>query len=147
MKRISRDYMYMEISRTLSLRSTCSRARVGALLVRDGRVVATGYSGAPSGMPHCTEVGCLIGPHGGCDRTVHAEANVIAFAARHGISSEGSTLYVTLSPCTQCAKLIINAGITHVVYDEEYRDKSGIHLLESAGVVVRPFHESDTLIH
>lgn len=134
--RITRDQMFMAIANIVSFRSTCLRAKVGAVIVQDNRIVSTGYVGAPSGLPHCLDVGCEIGPDGGCIRTVHAEVNAIAFAARAGIKLEGSTLYVTMSPCLNCAKLIINAGIREVVYRDEYRDPSGLKLLRQAGIEI-----------
>lgn len=119
-----------------SSRGTCTRASVGCVIAKDGRIISTGYVGAPSGLPHCTAVGCEPGPDGGCIRTVHAEANAIAFGARHGISTDGADLYCTHSPCASCAKLIINAGIVRVVYEHEYRIRGGINLLRMAGVMV-----------
>lgn len=119
-----------------SARGTCERASVGAVIAQDGRIVSTGYVGSPSGLPHCTDVGCLPGPSGGCDRTVHAEANAIAFAARYGIATDGATLYCTHSPCRSCAKSIINAGIVRVVYEHEYRLGEGKDLLRLAGIEV-----------
>lgn len=132
--RISRPQMFVEILNIVKQRSTCARAQVSALVIKDNRVVSMGYGGAPSGLPHCTEVGCEIGPSGGCIRTIHAEANAIAFAARHGISIEGAELWCSLSPCLDCAKLIINSGIVKVVYLEEYRKTDGIDLLKKAGI-------------
>jgi len=135
--RISRAALYMAMAQLLAMRGTCTRARVGAVVVKDGRVISTGYVGSPSGTPHCIDVGCEIGPGGGCIRTVHAEANAIAFAAKYGIALEGSTMYCTLSSCRKCAELIINSGIKEVVYLNEYRDMAGPDLLEKAGVTVR----------
>lgn len=132
--RITREEAFSEIVKTIARRSTCPRRSVGAILVRGGRILSTGYNGAPSGLPHCTDAGCILGPDGGCIRVVHAEVNAIAFAAREGIRTEGSTLRTTVSPCLSCAKLIINAGISEVVSLERYRDRSGQDLLESAGV-------------
>lgn len=126
----------MEMAVSASKRSTCRRKQVGALIAIDGRPLSVGYAGAPSGMPHCLEHGCLIGPEGGCIRTVHAEANAIAFAARKGLATENATLYATVSPCPACAKLIINAGIMQVRYLEEYRLVEGIEILKSAGIRV-----------
>lgn len=136
MKRVGRHTLNMMIAQLISQRSTCNRAQVGCVITQEGRIVSTGYGGAPSGLPHCMDVGCKIGPDGGCIRTSHAEAGAIAFAARKGVALEGATLYVTLSPCLSCAKLIINAGISRVYYLEPYRDLSGIELLEKAGVSV-----------
>lgn len=132
--RISRDKMLMEMAITASKRSTCSRKHVGAIVAIEGRPISVGYAGAPAGLPHCLEYGCLAGPDGGCIRTQHAEANAIAFAARKGIATEGATLYTTVSPCLACAKLIINAGILVVHYLEQYRKTEGIDLLHSVGV-------------
>ena len=135
--RISRDESLMAQALITSLRSTCSRKQVGAILALQGRIISSGYAGAPSGLPHCLDVGCevnAINPHLGCQRTVHAELNAIAYAARHGISTNGASLYCTLSPCVNCAKALINAGITHVFFHEAYRDQSGIKLLLESGV-------------
>lgn len=129
--------MFMQIAEIVAQRSTCERAQVGAIAVLDNRVVSIGYGGAPSGMPHCTEVGCKIGPDGGCIRTIHAEVNVIAFAARNGVALNGAELYVTMSPCYNCAKLLINTGIKGVFYNEEYRRKEGINLLKRAGMEIK----------
>jgi len=134
-ERITVDEMLMRMAETCALRGTCTRKSVGAVIARETRVISTGYVGAPAGMPHCLDVGCLIDPHtGGCIRTLHAEANAIAFAARKGIATEGSTLYTTLSPCLACAKLIVPAGIACVKYSSEYRDKSGVEYLELANI-------------
>lgn len=137
--RISRDQMLMEIAHVISHRGTCERSQVGVVIARDARIIATGYVGSPSGSPHCSEVGCELGNHGGCIRTVHAEANAIAFAARSGIPTESCVLYSTLAPCRECAKLIINSGIRRVVFHHTYRDPGGIELLDSAGIVVESF--------
>ena len=130
--RISRDDLLANIAQLVARRSTCLRLSVGAVLAQEGRIVSTGYNGAPAGLPHCEPETC--GPDDVCVRTVHAEANVIAFAAKEGIQTMGATLYTTHSPCMECAKLIINAGIRRVVYWEEYRDPSPLELLERAGV-------------
>lgn len=133
--RISRDQMLMEMAITASKRSTCNRKHVGAIIAIEGRPISVGYAGAPSGLPHCLEHGCLTGPDGGCIRTQHAEANAIAFAARKGISTEKATLYTTVSPCLACAKLILNAGIGEVWYLEKYRKTDGIDLLAQRDVL------------
>lgn len=132
--RIDRDEMLMRVAVIVSNRGTCNRAQVGAVLARDGRIISTGYVGAPSGLPHCTDVGCDTSTYSGCLRTVHAEANAIAFAARYGISTDGSDLYCTHSPCGNCAKLIINAGISRLIYEMEYRDIKPLGLLAAAGI-------------
>lgn len=137
MSRISRDNMLLQIALIVKQRSTCLRRQVGAVLALDGRVLSTGYGGAPSGVAHCTPDVC--GPDKPCTRTIHAEANAVAFAARLGIATRGSTLYCTASPCIECAKLIINAGILRVVYHEEYRDTAPIELLTSVGIRVEKY--------
>jgi len=137
MARILRDVLNMSIATLIAQRGTCTRAQVGCVITIDNRIVSTGYVGSPSGLPHCLDDGCIIGLDGGCTRTSHAEAGAIAFAARKGISLEGSTMYVTLSPCTSCAKLIINAGIKRLFYLKQYRDISGLELLGKAGIHCR----------
>lgn len=132
LERFSRDELLGNIAQLVAKRSTCLRGSVGAVLAFDGRIVSMGYNGAPAGMPHCDETNCE--QPGGCKRTVHAEANTIAFAAKSGIATQGATMYCTHSPCNDCAKLIINAGIVRVMYWEEYRDPHPLLLLEQAGV-------------
>ena len=132
--RISQSVIHMFTAVLWSMRSTCQRLRVGAVLAKEGRTISTGYNGAPSRLPHCNEDNCKSQPQ--CKRTVHAEMNAILFAARYGISTEGAELYTTHSPCIDCAKAIINAGIKKVYYVEEYRSRDGIELLELAGIEV-----------
>src|SRR5690606_28969976 len=128
--RIGRDALLMEMARLLAKRSTCTRRQVGALAAIEGRVLATGYNGVPSGQIHCISRGyCVTGKDGGCQESVHAEANLVAFAAKHGIPLRGATVYTTCAPCIDCAKLLINAGIVRVVYGESYRDPRGLELL------------------
>lgn len=136
--RLERDELFMSYARLVGLRGTCLRARVGAVIVFNNRPVSSGYVGSAPGQPHCFEVGCNM-DNGGCTRTVHAEANAIAWAAREGIRTNGSTIYSTHSPCRSCAQLILAAGISEVVYDGEYRDRSGLYLLNDSAVVIRPF--------
>ena len=131
--RISRDEFLEQTVLLVSQRSTCLRLQVGSLVARDGRILVTGYNGAPAGMPHCTPAFC--GPDKPCIRTVHAEANCIAFAAKHGISLDGAFMYSTDSPCIECAKLIINAGIKGLHYQRPYRDEFPIKYLVEAGVL------------
>jgi len=135
--RLSRDQMFTEIALVVAKRSTCDRKHVGAVLVRDNRIISIGYNGSPSGLPHCDEDGCMPGPVGNCIRTVHAEANAIAFAARQGISTDKCMMYITTEPCLDCSKLMINAGIKEVVCMSSYRDSSGVDLLKEARVKVR----------
>jgi dCMP deaminase len=136
MQRISRLKMYSQILRTVAQRSTCSKPNA-ALLVKESRIISMGYNGSPKDQPHCLEAGCIQGPDGGCIRTIHAEQNAIAFAAKHGISTDGATLYTTSSPCYSCAKLIINSGVIEVIYLDLYRDTEGIDLLTESGITIR----------
>ncbi len=125
----------MRITFQVAKRSTCPRAAVGAVIVRDKRILTTGYNGAPRGLPHCTEVGCLmVNDH--CVRTLHAEQNAIIQGALHGVDVSGSTLYVTHQPCMVCAKMMINAGIERVVYAGHYPDEIARGFLDQAGVML-----------
>jgi dCMP deaminase len=119
--RASWDEYFMNIAREVSTRSTCDRKFVGAVVVRDKSILATGYNGSIRGLPHCDEDGHLM-EDGHCVRTVHAEANAIAQAARHGVRIEGASIYVTASPCWGCFRLIANAGIARIHFGEFYRD-------------------------
>ena len=127
----------MAIAMILSERGTCDRKQVGAVIVRDGRCVSWGYNGAPPGAPHCDENdhgwAGMAEPYGiGCRNATHAEANALAFAAKQGISTDDGTLYVTVAPCDNCSRLLIAAGISNVYYHEEYRDRTGLEVLERA---------------
>jgi len=127
-RRPSWDEYFMKIAKVVGERGTCDRGRAGAVIVKDKRIIATGYVGAPTGLPHCDEVGHLlcdtINPDGKiskhCIRTAHAEQNAIVQAALHGVSTKGATLYVSFEPCFTCAKMIINAGIKRVVCEKKY---------------------------
>jgi dCMP deaminase len=131
------DQYFMNIAATVATRSTCDRAAVGAVLVRDKRILTTGFNGSPPGLPHCDEVGHLM-VDGHCVRTTHAEANAIIQAALHGISSNGASCYVTHFPCLTCTKMLINAGISEIVYQTTYRpDSNAMGFFEDAGVAVR----------
>lgn len=132
--RISRPMMYFAMLEVIRKRSTCLRAKVAALIVRDGRVVSMGYNGAPPGTPHCTTETCVEGH----TTTIHAEANAIAWAARAGIATEGATMYSTHSPCIDCAKLIISCGITSFMFLEDYRE-GRIDVLEEAGLETKKY--------
>ena len=135
--RITRDELLGNIAQLVARRSTCLRLSVGAVLAQEGRIVSMGYNGAPAGMPHCEPETC--GPDDVCIRTVHAEANTIAFAAKNGIKTQGTTLYTTHSPCMNCAKLIINSGIRRVMFWEEFRDLEPLNLLTEVGVIIEHF--------
>ena len=132
------DEYFMEVARTVATRATCPRASVGAVIVRDHRILTTGYNGAPHHVAHCTEVGCKI-VNGHCLRTTHAEANAVVQGALHGVSLAGSTLYSTHQPCVGCSKLLISAGIVRIVYEEAYPDELATALLAEAGVALVPF--------
>ena len=127
-----KDY-FMNIAREVATRSTCERKHVGAVIVREKTILSTGYNGSIRGLPHCDEVGCeMIDGH--CVRTTHAEANAIVQAAKNGIQINQSEIYVTASPCYDCFKLIANAGIKIIYYDEFYRDKRIIEKSKEIGI-------------
>ncbi len=142
-KRPSWDDYFMDITFQVAKRSTCDRARVGAIIVKDRRILTTGYNGSPAGLPHCDEVGHLM-VDGHCVRTLHAEQNAIIQAAQHGVSVRGGTLYVTHQPCLTCAKMIINAGLTRVVYAGAYPDANSVAFLAQAGVAQQKFTVAET---
>ncbi|MDR1042410.1 MAG: cytidine/deoxycytidylate deaminase family protein [Clostridiales Family XIII bacterium] len=144
MERPSWDEYFMGIARLTSERSTCLRRKVGAVIVRDKQVVATGYNGAPKGIAHCEEKGgCLrekLGVPSGerhelC-RALHAEQNAIIQAATSGQSIEGATIYITHQPCVICAKMIINAGIRKIIVEEGYPDELAVEILDEAGLKI-----------
>jgi dCMP deaminase len=140
-ERPSSDDYFMEIASVVAKRSTCLRNQVGALFVRNKRILTTGYNGAPSGLEHCDVVGCAregvaSGTHHELCRAVHAEQNAIIQAALHGISIEGATLYSTHQPCILCAKMMINARVTKVVYQLSYPDGTALDFLRQAGIEV-----------
>ncbi|MGA8099817.1 MAG: cytidine/deoxycytidylate deaminase family protein [Candidatus Cybelea sp.] len=129
------DEYFMQIARTVGTRATCPRAAVGCVLVREHRILTTGYNGAPRGVAHCTEVGCtLVSEH--CMRATHAEANAVVQGALHGVSLEFATAYCTHQPCVSCSKLLISAGVTKIVYEEAYPDSLAGQLLAEAGVAL-----------
>ena len=131
-KQTKRDHLYMRMERTWAENSYCERRKVGALLVKDQMIISDGYNGTPSGFENCGEDANNVSlPY-----VLHAEANAITKVARSNNSSEGATLYVTASPCMECSKLIIQAGIKRVVYGEEYRIMDGIEILKKAGIEV-----------
>lgn len=140
------DEYFFGIAREAARRSTCLRRQVGAVLVKDKRILATGYNGAPSGVRHCLEVGCLRERHGIASghrhelcRGLHAEQNAIVQAALHGVSVKSSTLYCTHQPCSLCVKMLINAGVDQLVYLEGYPDELALELLDEAGVAHRHY--------
>ncbi|MFQ5681754.1 MAG: cytidine/deoxycytidylate deaminase family protein [Candidatus Binatia bacterium] len=135
---------FMTITRQVAERSTCSRAKVGAVIVRDKNILATGYNGAPAGMPHCTDVGCLIyqskTPNGdteeNCFRTIHAEMNAIAQAAKNGAGIKDASIYITHTPCIHCLKVLVNTGIKHIYYEIPYKLHTLEEILRTAHVVM-----------
>jgi dCMP deaminase len=122
MARLSWDEYFMTIAYQVATRATCDRKHVGAVIVRDKTILSTGYNGSIRGLKHCSEVGHLM-ENGHCVRTVHAEANAIAQAARNGVLIEGASIYVTASPCWICFRLIANSGIRRIAFGEFYRDE------------------------
>lgn len=131
--RVSWKNYFMNIAREVATRSTCVRKHVGAVIVREKTILSTGYNGSIKGLPHCDEVGCEM-VDGHCVRTTHAEANAIVQAAKNGIQINQSEIYVTASPCYDCFKLIANAGINVIYYDEFYRDKRIIEKSKEIGI-------------
>jgi len=142
-RRPSWDSYFMEIAELVASRSTCTRRSVGAVIVKDKQVLSTGYNGAPSGIAHCLETGCLreqmnipSGERHELCRGIHAEQNAIIQAAYHGVSIKGGSLYCTNSPCSICAKMIINAGIEKIYYRFGYADAMSGEMLEAANIDV-----------
>jgi dCMP deaminase len=134
MVRPSWDTYFIKIAVTVAERSTCDRAHVGAVLVRDKRILTTGFNGSPAGLPHCDDAGHLL-VDGHCVRTIHAETNAIIQAALHGVSTKGATCYVTHFPCINCTKTLINAGVTRIVYLNDYRvDGNAMTFIQETGV-------------
>lgn len=127
------DVYFMNIARQVATRSTCDRKHVGAVIVRDRSILATGYNGSIRGSAHCDDVGHLM-ENGHCVRTVHAEANAIAQAARNGVRIENSEIYVTASPCWSCFRLVVNAGVRKICYGEFYRDTRIHDFAEELGI-------------
>ncbi|MBW6451416.1 MAG: cytidine/deoxycytidylate deaminase family protein [DPANN group archaeon] len=143
-KRPTKDDYYMEIASVVAKRTTCLRQTVGAVIVKNNHIISTGYNGAPKGLKHCTDIGCIRiqkkipsgTMHETC-RAVHAEQNAIIQAASHGVSTDGATLYCTHSPCILCTKMIINAGIKSVFYKQGYADNDiSSEFFKDAGVEV-----------
>ncbi len=132
----------MDIAKLVATRATCPRRSVGAIVVKDKRILATGYNGAPAGLPHCPEgggenewpKGCLISGH--CSRSLHAEQNCLLQAAKIGVPCQETTMYVTCQPCNTCAKMIINAGISRVIYEGDYPDDFSLELFRDSRLEV-----------
>jgi dCMP deaminase len=135
------DQYFLEIAQVVAKRSTCLRRQIGAVIVRDRRILTTGYNGAPSGLSHCLDTGCLrdelhipSGTRSELCRALHSEMNAIIQAAQHGVSTKGASLYCTHQPCSVCARMLINAGIGRVVYIGDYPDDLAMDLLNEAGI-------------
>ncbi len=148
MERPTSDEYFMDMARLAATRSTCLRRKVGAVIVIDKHVLSTGYNGAPRGVSHCEEKGCLrmqmnvpSGTRHELCRGVHAEQNAVAQAALFGISVKGATIYTTTFPCSLCAKILINSGIKEIVYDEGYMDDLSKDILEETDIVLRRVNE------
>ncbi|HIY82556.1 deoxycytidylate deaminase [Rubneribacter sp.] len=144
--RPSWDEYFMKLAHEVATRTTCVRRAVGAVIVKDRRILATGYNGVPTGLRHCAEVGCLrqqlgipSGQRQEICRGLHAEQNAIIQAARYGTNIMGASIYVTTQPCVTCAKMIINAGIEEIVYQNPYPDELSMSMLEEAGIKLRVF--------
>jgi len=134
--RVSRDQLFMNIAFMMSERATCKRLSVGAVLVKDKRTVGCGYNGTPPEEKHCSDEQCDMTKS--CKISIHAEENLIAFSAKHGISTRGTKIYVTHEPCRGCAELIIQAGITEVIFAIKYGEGS-VGLLKRRNVLVKQF--------
>jgi len=133
---------FLTITRNVAERSTCTRAKVGAVIVRDKNILATGYNGAPAGLPHCLDVGCLVytsrTPSGeveeNCFRTIHAEINAIAQAAKNGAIIRDADIYITHTPCIHCMKVLINTGIRRIFYEHDYKRTTLEELLRAGNI-------------
>jgi dCMP deaminase len=146
MERPSNDEYFMEMAQLVSSRSTCLRRKVGAVIVKDKRVLSTGYNGSPKGTRHCEELGCIrvqmnvpSGTRHELCRGVHAEQNAVTQAAYFGVSVDGASIYTTTYPCSMCAKILINAGIREIIYSEGYSDDLSKQLLDEAGIKLREY--------
>ncbi len=141
MNRPSWDEYFMDIAKVVATRSTCLRRQVGAVIVKEKRMLTSGYNGAPKDLAHCGEVGCLresqnipSGQRHELCRGTHAEQNAIVQAALHGVAIEGATVYCTHQPCSSCTKMIINAGIRRIVFQNPYPDELGRSLIQEADI-------------
>ena len=152
MNSLSFDDIYMDLASNLSRKSHCVKAKVGAVISKDTRIVSLGYNGPPAGTHNCDqewpEEGCARDRKGGCSLALHAEANAILYASKNQITMEGATLYVTLSPCLACAKIIYTTGIKKVIYLESYAAfkgieiEEGVEFLRKFGVSVEQYQRS-----
>ena len=145
-ERPSWDEYFMKLASEVATRTTCLRRAVGAVIVKDRRILATGYNGVPTGLRHCNVVGCLrqqlndpSGQRNEICRGLHAEQNAILQAARYGINIEGASIYINTQPCVVCAKMLINAGIKEIIYQNPYPDELAMDLLKESDIKVRVF--------
>lgn len=151
-RRPSWDEYFMGLAKLASTRSTCLRRQVGAIIVKDKKILATGYNGAPKGLPHCLDIGCLreklkipSGERHELCRAVHAEQNAIAQAAMFGVNIKDGIMYSVTHPCILCSKLIINAGIKKIVIEDSYPDKFSKEMLKQAGVKIKVLRKREVL--
>ncbi|MEI6757467.1 MAG: dCMP deaminase family protein [Chlorobium sp.] len=141
-KRLGWHEYFMSVAHLISRRATCTRAHIGAVVVRDHNILSTGYNGAPSGLPHCNDINCRIyrstHPDGtveeNCVNTIHAEINAIVQAAKNGVSIRDADIYITSSPCIHCLKVLINVGIKTIYYDNPYKIEHIDELLRLSGI-------------
>lgn len=150
--RPSWDQYFISIARLAATRSTCLRRKVGAVIVKNKRILSTGYNGAPRNLAHCLEVGCMreqMGIESGTRhelcRAIHAEQNAVIQAAVSGVSIEGSSIYCTTFPCVLCSKILINAGINRIVVMEGYPDELSQQVLDEAGIKVEYLDEANAI--
>lgn len=144
MERISFDEYFMKLAYLVACRTTCLSRKVGAVIVRDNHIISTGYNGAPKGVSHCLDTGCIRKERGipsgerlDICKAVHAEQNAIIEAAYNGVSTKGASIYVTVTPCFTCAKMIINAGIKEIIIDGDYPSVDSRALFEEVGIKIR----------
>jgi dCMP deaminase len=152
-ERPSYDEYFMEMAHVVSKRSTCLRRKVGAILVKDKHILSTGYNGAPKGLKHCSEVGCLreqmgvpSGERHEICRGLHAEQNAIIQAAVFGVSIKDSILYCTNTPCVVCAKMLVNAGVKEIIYSGDYPDGLAKRILNESQIKIRIFNKKIPLL-
>lgn len=152
-KRPSYDEYFMEMAYVVSKRSTCLRRKVGAILVKDKHILSTGYNGAPKGLNHCEEVGCLrkktnvpSGERHEICRGLHAEQNAIIQSAVFGVSIKNSSLYCTNTPCVVCSKMLINAGVKEIVFDGNYPDDLAKKMLNESSIKIRKFNKKGKIL-
>lgn len=146
--RIPRDRLFIEVAKLFSQRAICGRLKVGCVITKNSRIIATGYNG-PLNMDHGYPLvaresslnDCTCDLSKPCELSIHAEANAIAYAAKYGIPLDGTTLYITHSPCLKCSELIIQAGIHKVVYDQDFRDNKGLLLLKNRYIQIEKYAE------